>query len=223
MTGSDPRRRVAQYRLERLTDADSVDRAGAEAGARAGADGAARAVGGAGTDGASPADAGGGAGAGDRPRPRAMAARGTFADELVRQAMARGDFDDLPLSGKPIPGLSGRDDPDWWIKAFIEREQITGVLPEALQLRKDDAALDARLDDEHLESRVRETLVEFNARVVEARRQLLGGPPVVTPTRDIDPEVVRWRERRRARDAAADEAAGPVTPRVRWWRRGRRR
>ena len=27
---------------------------------------------------------------------------------LVRQAMARGEFDNLPLTGKPIPGLGGR-------------------------------------------------------------------------------------------------------------------
>jgi hypothetical protein len=147
-----------------------------------------------------------------------MATRAAFADELVRQAMARGEFDDLPLTGKPIPGLTGRYDPDWWIKSFIEREQITGVLPEALQLRKDDATLDDRLDDEYSEPRVRETLDEFNARVVEARRQLLGGPPVVTPMRDVEAEVIRWRERRSARDAAAAERSGPAVRPTRWGR-----
>jgi hypothetical protein len=158
-----------------------------------------------------------------------MAARGAFADELVRQAMARGEFDDLPLTGKPIPGLTGRYDPDWWLKSFIEREQITGVLPEALQLRKDDAVLDEQLDAEHLEWRVREVLAEFNARVIEARRQLLGGPPVVTPTRDVESEVVRWRERRRAREIAADAARAAATSAgrgsrsgSRWWRPRRR-
>jgi Domain of unknown function (DUF1992) len=160
------------------------------------------------------------------PKPATMAARGAFADELVRQAMARGDFDDLPLTGKPIPGLTGRHDPDWWLKAFIEREQITGVLPEALQLRKDDADLDDRLDRQHLEDGVREVVEEFNARIVEARRQLLGGPPVITPLRDVEREVARWRERRRAGQAqvaaddaaAADRAAGRP-PRRAWWRR----
>ena len=159
-----------------------------------------------------------------------MAARGAFADELVRQAMARGEFDDLPLAGKPIPGIGGRYDPDWWLKAFIEREQITGVLPEALQLRKDDAELDERLDREHDEHEVRETLEEFNARVVDARRQLRGGPPVVTPLRDVDAEVTRWRARREARAAEAaaraalDERERATTAAQRaagrWWRRG---
>ena len=60
--------------------------------------------------------------------------------------MARGDFDNLPGAGKPIRGLGTEHDPDWWVKQLIEREKITGVLPPALQLRKDDAELDARLD-----------------------------------------------------------------------------
>ena len=37
---------------------------------------------------------------------------------------------------------------------------------------------------------------EFNARIVSARRQLMGGPPVVTPLRDVEREVAAWRARR---------------------------
>ncbi|WP_260176088.1 DUF1992 domain-containing protein [Cellulomonas cellasea] len=216
MQDHDPQRRALQYRLDRLAeqernadaarDDDAVAAGGAGSEGRAGVDGGVVRGGG--------AARGGGAGrvpgapedaptAPPAPRPPSMAARGSFADELVRQAMARGEFDDLPLAGKPIPGLTGRHDPDWWLKALIEREQITGVLPEALQLRKDDAALDDRLDQERTEERVRELVEELNARVVAARRQLLGGPPVVTPLRDVESEVARWHERRRARHAEA--------------------
>ena len=67
----------------------------------------------------------------------------TWVDLQVRRAMERGDFDDLPGAGKPIEGLGAQHDPEWWIKQLIEREQIA-VLPPALQLRKDDAELDAR-------------------------------------------------------------------------------
>ena len=35
------------------------------------------------------------------------------ADYLVRDAMARGQFDNLKYAGKPIPGLGERYDPDW--------------------------------------------------------------------------------------------------------------
>jgi hypothetical protein len=113
----------------------------------------------------------------------------------VQRAIERGAFDNLPGAGKPLPPLD--DDPDWWLKKLIERERITGVLPEALQLRKDDAELEAVLDRESSERVVRELLETFNRRVVNARRQLQGGPPVITPTRDVDREVAAWRDRRR--------------------------
>lgn len=117
-----------------------------------------------------------------------------WVDLQIQQAIERGDFDNLPGAGKPLPKLDA--DPDWWVKKLIERERITGVLPEALQLRKDDAELDALLDRENVEKAVRDLLESFNRRVIEARRQLQGGPPVVTPTRDVEAEVTAWRERR---------------------------
>ena len=146
----------------------------------------------------------------------------TWVDLQVRQAMERGDFDDLPGAGKPIADLGPRHDPDWWVKQLIEREQVTGVLPPALQLRKDDAELDDALDRLTSEREVRQELDAFNRRIIEARRQLQGGPPVVTPTRDVDAEVAAWAQRREARAAAEAEAEGvDAAPqrRRRWWRR----
>lgn len=160
---------------------------------------------------------------GKRPGSMSVEERSRYVDVVIDQAMRRGEFDNLPLHGKPIPGISGKHDPDWWVKGLIERENITGVLPSA-QLRKDDAELDARLDLEAMEERVREIVTEFNARVVDARRQLQGGPPIVTPTRDVDEQVRRWRERGAARRAAASApspspAGTPRTPTDRpWWK-----
>ena len=152
--------------------------------------------------------------AGPTPMAGRMQFRTAWVDRVVDQAIARGEFDNLPLAGKPIPGIGSNHDPDWWLKALIEREQISGVLPEAIQLRKDDAALDERLDALRDEARVREVLAEFNARIVAARRQLMGGPPVVTPRRDVDREVAAWRTRR-----ARPEQPVAVEPRRRsWWR-----
>lgn len=144
-----------------------------------------------------------------------------WVDLQVQQAMARGDFDDLPGAGRPIEDLGAAHDPDWWVKQLIEREQITGVLPPALQLRKDDAGLDDDLDRLAAEAEVRREVEDFNARVVAARRQLEGGPPVITPTRDVDVEVGRWRERRTSRHTGrqAPTAPEPPRPRRRWFRR----
>lgn len=155
-----------------------------------------------------------------------------WVDLQIRRAMQRGDFDNLPGSGKPIPGIGGTYDPDWWVKKLIEREQITAVLPPALALRKEGAELEVRLDRMTTEQAVRRAVDDFNQRVVAARRQLLGGPPVVTPTRDVEGEVADWRTRLAARRDQArrdrerlggsDESRAEVRRR-RWWHgRGRR-
>ncbi|MBO0983186.1 DUF1992 domain-containing protein [Rathayibacter sp. SD072] len=147
--------------------------------------------------------------------PEDPAERAAFIETTIQQAIRRGDFDDLPGAGKPLEGLNGGHDPDWWIRRKIERENLTGIGPAAFLLRAEDRQLDERLDRLHRESEVRAHLEEFNTRVVEARRQLLGGPPVVTPLRDIDVEIARWAERRTARATPAPE---PERPRRRWWR-----
>ncbi|PCN46654.1 hypothetical protein Csp2054_15945 [Curtobacterium sp. 'Ferrero'] len=151
---------------------------------------------------------------------------GQHARALVEEAERRGVFDGNPYHGKPLPGNDGRHDPDWWIRSKIEREQLSGIAPPAFALRKEDATLDDELDALTAEADVRAVLEDFNARVREARRQLLGGPPVVTPLRDVDAELVRWHDRREARRAsdaaaAAAQATAAATRPRRWWRRPR--
>jgi hypothetical protein len=148
-----------------------------------------------------------------------------WVDRQVRAAMARGEFDNLPGAGKPLR-LPSTHDPDWWVKGLVEREKITAVLPPALGLRREDAELEAELDRLATPDAVRHHVEDFNRRVVEARRQLQGGPPVVTPTRDVESEVEAWRERRAARRRTDDNDSSAKSPREtphkaqtnRWWR-----
>lgn len=153
------------------------------------------------------------------PGPQTAADRAAFVESAIQVAIRRGDFDDLPGAGKPLQGLGDHHDPDWWIRQKIEKENLTGLGPPAILLRTEDKGLDAELDLLGREDDVRAVLDDFNRRVREARRQLQGGPPVVTQTRDIDAEVLAWRERRAARlaaaAAAADEEARPRRFRLR--------
>ena len=48
----------------------------------------------------------------------------SFAEKQIREAMERGEFDDLPGAGKPLSGMSPVYDPEWWAKRFITREQV---------------------------------------------------------------------------------------------------
>jgi hypothetical protein len=140
--------------------------------------------------------------------------RAEFVETAIQLAIRRGDFDDLPGAGKPIEGLGTHHDPDWWIRRKIETEHLSGLGPPALLLHTEDRGLDDELDLLGREDDVREVVEDFNRRVIAARRQLTGGPPVVTKTRDVDAEVAAWRERRvaaaRAKaesDARAQDAA----------------
>jgi hypothetical protein len=146
--------------------------------------------------------------------------RALYVETVIQQAIRRGEFDDLPGAGKPIEGLGASNDPDWWIKRKIRAEQLTGLGPPALRLRIEHAEFEAHVDALTREDDVREYTADFSRRVVEARRQLLGGPPVVTPTRDPETEVAAWRARRASRAAASAPAPEPERPRRRgWWRR----
>jgi len=162
----------------------------------------------------------------ERTGGSAAAARVQFQSQWVEQqiriAQERGDFDNLPGAGKPIEGIDKDHDPDWWIKKLIEREHVTGVLPPALALRKEDAELAGTLDRLSTESEVRRELEDFNARIRRARMQLQGGPPVITAERDLDAEVETWQERRAARiqaQRAALKARDVATPRRGFFRR----
>lgn len=135
-----------------------------------------------------------------RNRLRRETSQTRWVDIQIEQAMRDGEFDNLPGAGKPIPGIDQPHDPDWWLKRLIERERLS-VLPPALALRTEDARLNDVLDRESTPDGVRRVVEDFNARVVDARRQLQGGPPVITALRDIDSEVVAWQRRRADRIA----------------------
>ena len=126
-----------------------------------------------------------------------------LADLQVRKAIARGDFDDLPGSGEPID-LPDQHDPEWWVRSLVQREHVA-LLPPSIQLRKDDAALDAQLDQLVDEKAVRREVEEFNARVIRARYEPPVGPPLITMPRDPDATVAAWADRRAARRMSAPE------------------
>lgn len=129
-----------------------------------------------------------------------------IADMQIRRAIDRGDFDDLPGSGKPLD-LPARHDPHWWLNNLMKREGII-MLPPSIQLRKDDAALDEHLDGLPNERDVRHEIEQFNERVIRARYQLPAGPPLITMPRDIDATVTAWADRRAAKARAATDGAG---------------
>ncbi len=183
----DPRQAAARYRLARDSRSEPDAAAAAEPDAAAGAepDAATRGRGTTARRGGSDAV----------ERGSTAAERAAYVETAIQQAIRRGEFDDLPGAGKPLE-LGAAHDPDWWIRRKIQSEGLTGLGPPALTLRVEHAEMAERLDALGHEEHVREAVADFNRRVIEARRQLLGGPPVVTPTLDVDAEVAGWHARR---------------------------
>lgn len=118
----------------------------------------------------------------------------TWIDKQIREARERGDFDNLPGSGKPIPDLDTRDEL-WWVKGKLRRENIS-YLPPTLVLRKEveDARKEALAAD--TEAEVRRLLAAINDKIVEATRKPLSGPPLNLVPIDVERFVASWREQR---------------------------
>ncbi|WP_280268831.1 DUF1992 domain-containing protein [Nocardia wallacei] len=147
----------------------------------------------------------------------------SWIDKQIREATDRGDFDNLPGAGKPIPGAGHPLDDDWWLKDYLRREGVTGdgVLPPSLLLRRDFERLPERVQRLRFERDVRELVSELNTRITEWQR-LPTGPHVQVAHVDADEVVEQWRSRRRTTDDASDSATTPDTSpaaRAPWWRR----
>jgi len=120
----------------------------------------------------------------------------TWIDRQIREATERGEFDNLPGAGKPIKGLDGRRDDDWWAKALIEREQLPMPLPPSLALRREVGGLEAVLAKERTEADARRVVEDLNNRILVDRRRLTSGPPIFVRTVDVDAALVQWRRAR---------------------------
>ncbi len=149
----------------------------------------------------------------------------TPVEKAIREARERGEFDDLPGSGKPLGDLGSPDDPTWWVRRLAEREHLdlTAALPPAVALRKEAAAYPESLADLRSETAVREVLEDFNRRVRRDRLRPAVGPlpPVLAPTVDVEEMLCRWRAVRAAAPPAPLPPPAPPTARRPWWGRSR--
>ncbi len=44
-------------------------------------------------------------------------------ERLIRDAMERGEFDDLPGEGEPLAGAGTPDDEYWWVREWLRRNR----------------------------------------------------------------------------------------------------
>lgn len=146
----------------------------------------------------------------------------TWVDRQIREASERGAFDDLPGTGKPLPGGDRPYDEHWWLRDHLRREGLSAVaaLPTPLRLRKEIEQLPETLAELRSERAVREAVAELNGRVADWLRAPSGPHVPVRPV-DADAALAAWRARR-ARSTAGPGTAGAEPPPARrrgWWHR----
>jgi Domain of unknown function (DUF1992) len=120
--------------------------------------------------------------------------RESLAEREIRLAREAGLFDALAGAGKPLPGLDGEPDEDWWIKDKLRREQVTLELPPALAIRQAKRDLLAALPGLSDEADVRERLEALNQRIAHVNRVATVGPPSTTTLVDVEKAIAEWRE-----------------------------
>ncbi|MEV1147840.1 DUF1992 domain-containing protein, partial [Micromonospora sp. NPDC049799] len=115
----------------------------------------------------------------------------------IRSAQERGEFDNLPGMGKPIPGRNVPYDESWWIKSFLERESLPTdlLLPTPLLLRRRVEQVPAEVRDLPTEAAVRAYVAVLNREILAWLRNPSGPRVVVRPV-NADEVVRGWRERR---------------------------
>lgn len=127
-------------------------------------------------------------------------------ERAIREAQERGAFDNLPGAGKPLRDLGNTSDPDWWIKGFVQREQLDmgSVLPPTLALRKEAEGFPQSLLELGSEESVRAVLEDFNRRVkLDRLRPAMGRLPApIARTVDVDELVDQWRQLKAAQRRA---------------------
>jgi hypothetical protein len=133
----------------------------------------------------------------------------SLIEQQIRLAQERGEFDNLPGLGKPLPDRGEQDDELWWVKDYLRREGLSSeaLLPQSLQLARQVERLPETVRGLRSEDAVRNVVENLNKQII-AYLRAPAGPHV--PVRPVDPEQVvsDWR----AAQPAPPVPEAPVPP-----------
>ncbi|GAB2834816.1 DnaJ family domain-containing protein [Lentzea nigeriaca] len=117
----------------------------------------------------------------------------SWIDKQIREAEERGEFDGLPSAGKPLPGAGEPLEEDWWLKKKVREEEGTAGLPPSLVLRKEAETAKARALAAATDGEARAIIEAMNAKILDALRKPLSGPPLNLMPFDVE-KLVRERK-----------------------------
>jgi hypothetical protein len=119
----------------------------------------------------------------------------SWIDKQVRRAHERGEFDELPGSGKPLSDLGKPFDPMRWVKDKLRREGLSYMSPSVALREEARVTLEAALGAAS-ETEVRELIADINERIREANRKGIRGPALMLIPFDVERVVREWHRER---------------------------
>jgi hypothetical protein len=121
----------------------------------------------------------------------------SWVDKQIREAIDRGEFDNLSGAGEPIRNLDTPYD-EVWVRRLLEDEGATpeDMLPTPLRLRREVERLPETVRKLRSEQAVRDAVEELNERIAAWLRKPLGGPAVPVRRVAVESIVTQWRATR---------------------------
>jgi hypothetical protein len=128
-------------------------------------------------------------------KPKGMPA-GDWVEYQIRRAQERGELDNLPGQGKPLPKRTG-DTMEWVAKKLRdENHDPAALLPPSLAIPKEVDGLPRHLAGIRTEREVREIVADVNERIMNVHRNPQVGPPLRLGPLDVDEVVAEWARSR---------------------------
>jgi hypothetical protein len=130
----------------------------------------------------------------------------SWIDVQIREAKERGLFDELSGSGKPQTNLRDANDPMWWAKQFLRREEVS-YLPPAIEVRVRAQKLREVLTSFPSERALREAVGALNDDIRRVNRTASEGPMTTQAPLDADALVADWHRSQGPAPLASPQSA----------------
>ncbi len=119
-------------------------------------------------------------------------------DRQIREAMERGEFDNLPGAGKPLPDDWYRaSDESWWITRKMRSEGIStaDLVPPPVRLRRERDGIQEALRVCRTEEQARQVVTDLNRRIDDVNVRREGPPGMLVRKLDVEETIAEWRNR----------------------------
>ena len=120
----------------------------------------------------------------------------SWVERKIRESMERGEFDNLPGAGQPIPDLARPYDELWWLRKKLRDEKLS-IDPPIMVLRRELDETVERIGAARSEAEVRRLVAAINERIVYVNSHTFFGPAPDLAPLNVERIVAEWRERDR--------------------------